>query len=114
MAVTKTLTTAIPYNKSSKVQQWQLGMTYNQGTEGESDYYESSFNTTVPASDVDADGNTVTTNFTPKAEGSWTLAQLTALCPTSQWDDIFASQYDSVITNPPDDPVPDPSYVIPE
>jgi hypothetical protein len=108
MAVTKTLTTAIPYNKSSKVQQWDLGMTYDEGTEGESDYYESSFNVTVPA--TDEDGNV---NFTPKAEGSWTLAQLTALCPVSQWDDIFASQYDSVITNPPDDPVPDPDYVIP-
>ena len=108
MAVTNTLTTAIPYNKSSKVQQWDLGMTYDEGTEGESDYYESSFNVTVPA--TDEDGNV---NFTPKAEGSWTLAQLTALCPVSQWDDIFASQYDSVITNPPDDPVPDPDYVIP-
>jgi len=38
---------------------------------------------------------------------------LTALCPTDQWDDIFDQQYDSVITNPPDNPVPDPSYVIP-
>ena len=111
MAVTKTLTTAIPYNKSSKVQQWQLGMTYNQGSKVASPptYYESSFNTMVPA--TDSQGNV---NFTPKAEGSWTLAQLTALCPTSQWDNIFASQYDSVITNPPDNPVPDPSYVIPE
>ena len=112
MAVTKTLTTAIPYNKSSKVQQWQLGMTYNQGSKSASPptYYESSFNVMVPATDpISGD-----TNFTPKAEGSWTLAELTALCPVSQWDTVFASQYDSVITNPPDDPVPDPSYVIPE
>ena len=109
MAVTKTLTTAIPYNKSSKVQQWDLGMTYDEGTEGESDYYESSFNVTVPA--TDDQGNV---NFTPKAEGSWTLAEITALCPTSKWDNVFASQYDSVITNPPDDPVPDPDFVIPE
>ena len=109
MAVTKTLTTAIPYNLNSKVQKWDLGMTYDEGTEGESDYYESNFNVTVPATDTQ--GNV---NFTPKAEGSWTLAQLTALCPTSLWDTVFASQYDSVITNPPDDPVPDPDYVIPE
>ena len=110
MAVTKTLTTAVPYNLNSKVQQWQLGMTYNQGSKSASPptYYESNFNVTVPA--TDEDGNV---NFTPKAEGSWTLAQLTALCPVSQWDDIFARQYDSVITNPPDDPVPDPDYVIP-
>ena len=111
MAVTKTLTTAIPYNLNSKVQQWDLGMTYNQGSKSASPptYYESSFNVMIPATDEDG-----TVNFTPKAEGSWTLAELTALCPTSQWDTIFDSQYDSVITNPPDNPVPDPSYVIPE
>ena len=111
MAVTKTLTTAVPYNLNSKVQQWDLGMTYNQGSKSASPstYYESSFNVMVPA--TDSEGNV---NFTPKAEGSWTVAELTALCPTSTWDDVFASQYDSVITNPPDDPVPDPSYVIPE
>jgi hypothetical protein len=110
MAVTKTLTGATPYNKSSKVQQWDLEMQYNQGSKSASPatYYESSFRTSIPAT---ADDGTV--NFTPKAEGSWTLAQLTALCPISQWDNVFASQYDSVITNPPDNPVPDPSYVIP-
>ena len=111
MAVTKTLTGAVPYNKSSKVQQWDLEMKYNQGSKSASPatYYESSFRTSVPATDPVSG----VVNFTPKAEGSWTLAQLTALCPTSQWDDIFASQYDSVITSPPDDPVPDPDYVIP-
>ena len=110
MAVTKTLTKAIPYNKSSKVQQWDLGMTYNQGSKSASPptYYESVFSVMVPA--TASDGNV---NFTPKAEGSWTLAELTALCPTSHWDTVFASQYDSVITNPPDLPVPDPDYVIP-
>jgi len=110
MAVTKTLTGAVPYNKSSKVQKWDLEMQYNQGSKSASPatYYESSFRTSIPAT---ADDGTV--NFTPKAEGSWTLAQLTALCPTSSWDNVFASQYDSVITNPPDNPVPDPDYVIP-
>jgi hypothetical protein len=111
MAVTKTLTVAVPYNKSSKVQQWDLGMKYNQGSKSASPatYYESSFRTSIPATDPVSG----VVNFTPKAEGSWTLAQLTALCPISQWDAVFASQYDSVITNPPDDPVPDNSYVIP-
>ncbi len=111
MAVTKTLTGATPYNKSSKVQQWDLEMKYNQGSKSASPatYYESSFRTSVPATDPVSG----VVNFTPKAEGSWTLAQLTALCPVSTWDTIFASQYDSVITNPPDDPVPDPDYVIP-
>ena len=111
MAVTKTLTGAIPYNKSSKVQQWDFTMKYNQGSKSASPptYYESSFSTIIPATDPVSG----VVNFTPKAEGSWTLAQLTALCPISQWDTIFDSQYDSVITNPPDDPVPDPDYVIP-
>ena len=111
MAVTKTLTGAVPYNKSSKVQQWDLEMTYNQGSKSASPatYYESSFRASIPATDPVSG----VVNFTPKAEGSWTLAQLTALCPTSSWDAVFASQYDSVITNPPDDPVPDNSYVIP-
>ena len=111
MAVTKTLTGAVPYNKSSKVQQWDFTMKYNQGSKSASPptYYESTFNTSIPATDPVSG----VVNFTPKAEGSWTLAQLTALCPISQWDDIFDQQYDSVITNPPDNPVPDPDYVIP-
>jgi|TARA_R110002020_G_scaffold415084_1_gene624512 hypothetical protein len=110
MAVTKTLTTALPYNLNNKVQKWDFVMKYNQGNKSANPptYYESTFTATIPA--VDTDG---TVNFTPKAESSWTLAELTALCPTAQWDTIFASQYDSVITNPPDNPVPDPDYVIP-
>jgi len=106
MAVTKTLTGAVPYNLDSKVQQWDFVMKYEEGADAT--YYTSNFQTSIPA--TDQDGNV---NFTPKAEASWTLAQLTALCPISQWDDIFASQYDSVITNPPVLPVPDPDYVIP-
>jgi len=106
MAVTKTLTGAIPYNKDSKVQQWGLEMKYEEGADAT--YYTSSMRTSILATDPDG-----TVNFTPKAEGEWTLAELTALCPTGQWDDIFDSQYDSVITNPPDNPVADPDYVIP-
>jgi len=106
MAVTKTLTGAIPYNKDSKVQQWDFTMKYEEGEDAT--YYTSNMSITIPATDDDG-----TVNFTPKAEGSWTLAELTALCPISQWDDIFDQQYDSVITNPPDNPVPDPDYVIP-
>jgi len=107
MAVTKTLTQAIPYNENSKVQEWNLTMQYEEGADAT--YYTSSFDVVIPATDPISG----TVNFTPKAEGSWTLAQLTALCPTGTWDPIFDSQYDSVITNPPDKPVPDPDYVIP-
>ena len=119
MAVTKTLTGAVPYNKSSKVQQWDFEMTYEEGDKTwdeetqewiyAANYYSSTFNALIPATDP----GTGVVNFTPKAEASWTLAELTALCPTSMWDDTFDRQYDSVITNPPDRPVPDPSYVIP-
>jgi len=106
MAITKTLTEAVPYNLDSKVQRWDFEMKYEEGVDAT--YYTSSMRTSIPATDPDG-----TVNFIPKAEGEWTLAQLTALCPTGQWDDIFDQQYDSVITNPPDDPVADPDYVIP-
>ncbi len=106
MAVTKTLTGAVPYNKDSKVQKWDFEMKYEEGADAT--YYTSNMRTTIPATDPDG-----TVNFTPKAEGEWTLAELTALCPISQWDNVFASQYDSVITNPPDNPVADTSFVIP-
>lgn len=105
MAVTKTLTGAIPFNLNSKVQQWSFTMKYEDGADAT--YYTSNFNTSILATDPDG-----TVNFTPKAEASWTLAELTALCPISQWDTIFASQYDSMIP-PPVEPVPDPDYVIP-
>ena len=107
MAVTKTLTGAIPYNEDSKVQEWNLTMKYEEGADAT--YYTSSFDVVIPATDPISG----VVNFTPKAEGSWTLAQLTALCPTDTWDPIFDSQYDSVITNPPTKPVADPDYVIP-
>ena len=106
MAVTKTLTRAIPHNLDSKVQQWDFTMQYEEGADAT--YYTSNFNISIPATDPISG----VVNFTPKAEGLWTLAQLTALCPVSHWDTVFASQYDSVIP-PPDNPVPDPDYVIP-
>jgi len=105
MAVTKTFDTAVPYISSGKVVEWQLGSTYVNGVSGTPQYYVTEFSTTLNADNED---------FTPKAEGSWTRAQLEALLPTSQWDQVFASQVDSVITNPPDRPVPDNSYVIPD
>ena len=107
MAITKTLTEAIPYNKDSKVQRWDFTMKYEEGADAT--YYTSSMFTSILATDP----GTGVVNFTPKAEGEWTLAQLTALCPIAMWDTTFASQYDSVITNPPDRPVADPDFVIP-
>ena len=104
MAITRTLIKAIPYNLNNKVEKWDLTMKYEEGTEGEADYYTNDKSVTVAA----ADGS-----FTAKAEGDWTKSELESLCPTAKWDEIFASQYDSVITNPPAQPVPDSDYQIP-
>ena len=111
MAITRTLVQAIPSeNTSDEIERWSLGMTYSQGTEGNADYYESSFQTIVKAED-DIDG---TVNFTELDKTAWSLADLEALCPTSQWDVVFDSQYDSVITNPPEVCTPDNEFEIPD
>ena len=110
---TTTLTSATPYeNTSDEVDRWQLGVTYTQGTEGTSDYYESNFNCSVEAEETDFAGNTIT-NFTELDKTAWSLADLLALCPISQWDGVFDSQYDSVITNPPEVCTPDNDFVVP-
>lgn len=111
MAIKKTLTVAVPSVLDGKVTRWELGMKYEQGTEGQADYYTTNTNTIIESS-METPAGTVN-NFTPKAEADWSKSDLEALCPTAKWDEIFASQYDSVITNPPKEPVPDNSYVIP-
>tara|TARA_E500000305_G_scaffold85831_1_gene71957 strand:- start:98 stop:439 length:342 start_codon:yes stop_codon:yes gene_type:complete len=112
MAIKKTLTEAVPSILDGKVVFWSLSMKYEQGAEGEADYYTNNKTVNLNATDTGPDGSTIN-NFTPKAEADWSKSDLEALCPTTQWDAIFASQYDSVITNPPKEPVPDNSYVIP-
>jgi hypothetical protein len=104
MAVTKTLTKAIPHVKSSKVEQWDLEMTYENDSEGDATYYKSVFSHRAVAADGD---------FTKAAKSSFNLAALTAMFPTSKWDDVFASQVDSVITNPVVKPVPDEAFTVP-
>jgi len=109
MAVTKAITKCVPYvNSSSKVDKWDIEMTYKNDSEGDSTYYTSTFNITVPQ--LDDDGNA---NFTLKAKGSWSNANLVAICPVSQWDAIFASQVDSVITNPSVQSTPDQAFSVP-
>ena len=118
MAVTKTLTVAVPSNREGKVEIWDLNMQYEEGDKTwdeetekwiyAANYYTHSFSLSLLATDLDG-----TVNFTPKAEGEWTLAELTALCPTDKWDNTFDKMYDTVITNPPDLPVADTSFVIP-
>ena len=104
MAVTKTMTKAIPYEKSSKAQEWHLEMKYENDSEGDATYYTNTFSHRSVAANGD---------FTAAAKGTFSKADLTALCPVSQWDVVFASQVDSVITNPVVNPVPDKSFSVP-
>ena len=83
-------------------------MKYENDSEGDSTYYTSEFSTTVEQ--LDRDGNA---NFTLKAKSSWTNANLVAICPVSHWDTVFASQVDSVITNPPVESTPDTAFSVP-
>ena len=104
MAVTKAMTKAIPSEKSSKAQEWTMEMKYENDSEGDATYYTTTFSHTARAADGD---------FTAAAKGTFNLAALTALCPVAQWDAIFASQVDSVITNPVVNPVPDTAFAVP-
>ena len=115
MATTKTLTMAIPMeNASNQVIRWNLEMKYETGDKplneepGEytyaANYFTHTFDTVVTVAESD---------FVAAAKGTFNLAALKALCPTSDWDTIFASQVDSVITNPPVKPPADLDFVIP-
>ena len=109
MAVSKAITKCVPYvNSSSKVDKWDIEMTYTNDSEGDSTYYTSTFNITVPQLDSASNAN-----FTLKAKSSWTNANLVAICPVSHWDTVFASQVDSVITNPPVESTPDQAFSVP-
>ena len=109
MAVSKAIVKCIPYeNSASKVDKWDIEMKYENDSEGDSTYYTSAFSISVPQ--LDDDGNA---NFTLKAKGSWSNANLVAICPVSQWDAVFASQVDSVITNPPAASTPDNGFSVP-
>ena len=90
-------------------------MKYEQGTEGQADYYTSDKLWSVDAVETRSgpDGDSTINNFTAKAEGDWTKKELEDLCPTAKWDAVFASQYDSVITNPVKNPEPNNEFVIP-
>jgi len=109
MAVTKAITKCTPYlNSSSKVDKWDIEMTYENDSEGDATYYTSIFSITVKQLDEDENAN-----FTLKAKGSWTNANLVAICPVARWDGVFASQVDSVITNPPVESTPDTDFNVP-
>ena len=104
MAVKKTLTKSIPHVKSSKVEKWDLEMTYENDSEGDATYYKSVFNHTAVAADGD---------FTKAGKTTFSLADLTAMFDTTKWDAVFASQVDSVITNPTVSAEPDNDFAVP-
>ena len=112
MAIKKTLIGAVPSSEGGKVVRWSLTMKYEQGTEGKDDYYTNDKSESINATVTNSDGST-TTNFTAKAEGEWTKKELEDLCPTAKWDEVFESQYDSVITNPKTSPTPNSDFKIP-
>ena len=106
MAVTKELTKAVPFEKEGKVEKWEFEYTYENDSEGDATYFTNTFSKRIVA-------NGAHVNFTPKAKADWTKAELVALCPVALWDEAFANQVDSLITNPPVKPVADTDYTIP-
>ena len=106
MAVTTTVTGAMPYEKDGNVVRWDIEVKYEDGEEDT--YFTSSFSNSV--SSIDPNGVEI---FEEKAKGEWTLAEITALAPIDHWGRVFASQYDSVITNPPVVPVADNAFELP-
>ena len=74
MAIKKTLIQAVPYSEDGKVTRWHLGMKYEQGTEGQADYYTNEKSVIIDATITS--GDQTKTNFTPKAEGDWTKKDL--------------------------------------
>ena len=96
---------AIPHeNASNEVIRWNLEMKYENDSEDDATYFTQTF---------DAEATVENSDFVAAAKGTFNLAALTALCPTTKWDGIFASQVDSIITNPPTKPVADTDFVIP-
>ena len=106
MAVERTITRATPYEKDGNVVTWDIEMQYEDGEEDT--YYSSSFNISVDSTD-----NNDEEVFEEKSKGDWTLSEITSLCPLDHWDTVFASQYDSVITNPAVNPEPDQDFELP-
>ena len=108
MAVTTTITGAMPYEQDGNVVRWDIEVKYEDGEEDTDSYFTNTFST-----EVNSTNNKDEEVFEEKAKGDWTLAEITALVSTDHWDNVFASQYDSVITNPPVVPVADNSFELP-
>ena len=106
MAITASLTTALPYLSGSLVNNWVIGVTFKDGTFGTSDYYESEYFSEVAYDDPNY-------GYTPAATSNWsTIPSLTALVNMDHYYDLFAEQYQSV-TDAPGELVSDSGYTVP-
>tara|TARA_R110002050_G_scaffold223583_1_gene359452 strand:+ start:167 stop:490 length:324 start_codon:yes stop_codon:yes gene_type:complete len=106
MAITAELTTALPYLSGSLVNNWVIGVTFKDGTQGTSDYYESEYFSEIAYDDANY-------GYTPAATSTWsTVESLTALVNMDHYYDLFAEQYVSV-TDAPGELVSDGSYSVP-
>ena len=106
MAITASLTTALPYLSSGLVNNWVIGVTFKDGTFGTADYYESEYFTEVSYDDANY-------GYTPAATTAWsTIPSLTALVNMDHFYDLFAEQYASV-TDAPGELVANTGYTVP-
>ena len=106
MAITASLTTALPYLSGSDVYNWVVGVTFKDGTPGAADYYESEYFAEISYDDPNY-------GYTPAATSTWsTIPSLTALVNMDHYYDVFAEQYVSV-TDAPGELVSDDGYSVP-
>ena len=104
MAITASLTTALPYLSGTDVYNWVVGVTFEDGAGAT--YYKSEYFTEVSYDDANY-------GFTPAATSSWsTIPSLTALVNMDHFYDLFAEQYASV-TDAPGELVANTSYSVP-
>ena len=107
MAVTKSLTSAVPSVSGEKVFEWEIGVTYVNGVSGDDQYYTRDYITIVSHDDL-------TYGFGLSAESDWnTQQQLLDLCNISDWDVNFDEVVQAVF-NPLSAPQPDDTYQIPD
>jgi hypothetical protein len=104
MAITASLTTALPYLSGTDVYNWVIGITWTEGSGAT--LYESEYFTEVSYDDANY-------GWTPAPTSNFsTIASLTALVDMDHMYALFAEQYDSVIT-PPGELVSDDTFTVP-
>lgn len=106
MAVTKSLTSAVPYVSGGKVFEWDIVITYVNGVSGDEQYFTREYETIVGHDDIEF-------GFGLSAESDWNTQQLLLdICPITVWDVNFDDIVDAVF-NPPGELQPDDTYQIP-